>query len=71
MRAGVVNASARKTTSGCSSRTVRMSHSQKPIGFVWGLSTRKIRTPRSTQKTTTSRSASHSARQSSLAKLTL
>ena len=42
IRAGLVNASARNTTSGCSSRTVRMSHSQKPIGLVWGLSTRKI-----------------------------
>ena len=30
---------------------VRMSHSQKPIGLVWGLSTRKMRTPRSTQNT--------------------
>ena len=71
IRAGLVNASARNTTSGCSSRTVRMSHSQKPIGLVWGLSTRKIRTPRSTQKHDAARSSSHSAAQSSLPKLTL
>ena len=71
IRAGLVNASARKTTSGWRSRTSRMSHRQKAVGLVWGLSTRKIRTPRSTQKTTTSRSASHSPRQSGLSKLTL
>ncbi len=45
MTAGRVNASARKTTSGCSALTVRMSHSQNCSGLVCGLSTRKIDTP--------------------------
>jgi hypothetical protein len=45
MGAGRVNASARKTTSGCLVFTVRMSHSQNCSGLVCGLSTRKIFTP--------------------------
>ena len=71
IRAGLVKASERKTTSGCSSRTSPMSQRQKAIGLVWGLSTRKTRTPRATQVRTTSRSASHRPRQSGLSKLTL
>ena len=47
---GRVNASERKSTPGASSLTVRISHSQKANGLVCGLSTRKMRTPRSTQK---------------------
>jgi hypothetical protein len=42
MTLGRVNASARKTTSGCRRRTSAMSHSQNANGFVCGLSTRKI-----------------------------
>ena len=38
-----------------------ISHSQKRNGLVCGLSTRKIRTPCSTQNNTTFRSSSHSA----------
>jgi len=43
--AGRVNASARKTTSGCFSRNSVSSRCQKLSGFVWGLSTRKSVTP--------------------------
>jgi hypothetical protein len=38
--AGRVNASAKKTVSGYSSRTSRISHSQNGTDFVCGLSTR-------------------------------
>ncbi len=69
--AGRVNASARKTTSGCRARTSAISHSQNGSGFVCGLSTRKTRTPRPHQCRTTSRSACQSPCQSSESKLTL
>ena len=69
--AGRVNASARKITSGYDARTSRISHSQNAVGFVCGLSTRKTVIPRSTQPSTTSRSACQSPRQSSESKLTL
>ena len=45
IRGGLVNASARKITSGSVSRIRPSSHSQKSTGLVCGLSTRKIRTP--------------------------
>ncbi len=51
---GRVNASARKITSGWSRRTSAIIHSQKANGLVWGLSTRKMRTPRSIQVRVTS-----------------
>ena len=69
--AGAVNASERKITSGSVLRISAISHFQKATGFVCGLSTRNTRTPRSTHRRTTSRSASHSPRQSSAPKLTL
>ena len=70
--AGRVNASESRTTLGLDARAPRaISHSQNGTGFVCGLSTRKTRTPRSTQCSITSRSASHSPRQSSDSKLTL
>ena len=56
---GRVNASDRNTTSGCRPRTSAIIHAQNGSGFVCGLSTRKIRTPASTQNSTASRSASH------------
>ncbi len=49
-----VNASARKTTSRSRAWTSSISHSQNANGLVCGLSTRKTRTPRSTQYSTTS-----------------
>src|ERR671914_104807 len=66
-----VNASDRKITSGYSERTSPISHSQNGSGFVCGLSTRKTRTPRSTQLISASRSASQRPRQSSESQLTL
>src|SRR5918992_5761144 len=66
-----VNASDRKITSGYSARTSSISHSQNGSGLVCGLSTRKTRTPRSTQVISTSLSASHNPRQSSESQLTL
>jgi hypothetical protein len=71
MTARRVNASARKITSGLSRRISAISHRQKAIGFVCGLSTRKTVTPRSTHPRRTSCSACHSPRQSSLFQLTL
>jgi hypothetical protein len=65
MRAGSVNASARNTTSGHSSCTDGMTHAQNASGFVCGLSTRKIRTPRRAQVANTSRQAAHNSRRSS------
>ncbi len=59
---GRVNASARKTRSGRARRASAMSHSQNRNGFVWGLSTRKMRTPSPAQNSTTPRSAAHSSR---------
>src|ERR1700745_2345394 len=46
---GLVKASARKITSGWCFLTVRITQCQKGKGLVWGLSTRKIRTPLSIQ----------------------
>ena len=57
--------------SGCDAWTSRISHSQNGIGFVCGLSTRKVFTPCPTQKSTTSRSACQRLSQSSDSKLTL
>ena len=47
--AGRVNASDSSTSSGSTRRTSAINHSQNGTGFVCGLSTRKTRTPRSTQ----------------------
>src|SRR5260370_13419937 len=58
---GRVNASDRKITSACSRLTSLISHSQNGNGLVWGLSTRKIRTPWSIQKTTIESSSAHSS----------
>ena len=69
--AGRVNASARNTVSGCAACTSAISHSQNATGLVWGLSTRKTVTPRSTQCSTTPWRALQSARQSPVSKLTL
>ena len=55
--AGRVNASERKTVSGCFFRTSAMSHSQNGTGFVCGLSTRNTVTPASHQRSTTPRTA--------------
>ncbi len=65
---GRVNASARNITSGCRSRTEAISHCQKAIGLVCGLSTRNTVTPWSIQNSTTSRSASHNAARSAVSK---
>src|SRR6266852_6893863 len=65
---GRVNASDRKITSACSRLTSRMSHSQNENGLVCGLSTRKIRTPCSTQKRTTPFSSIQSACHSGFSK---
>src|SRR6185295_1785600 len=62
---GRVKASDRKITSAWRSWTRSIIHAQNPNDLVCGLSTRKIFTPRSTQKSVTSSSACHSARQSS------
>jgi hypothetical protein len=43
--AGFVKASESQMVSGWSFATSAISHCQKATGFVWGLSTRKIRTP--------------------------
>src|SRR5262249_8505885 len=55
MTLGRVKASDRKMTSGWTDWTSRISHSQNGNGLVWGLSTRKMRTPCATQNSTTSR----------------
>ena len=55
--AGLVNASARKSTSGSVRRTSLSSHSQNATGLVCGLSTRKIRTPCAIQCLTTRRTS--------------
>src|SRR6266576_1006593 len=68
---GRVKASERKTTPGSTFRTSAISHSQNGTGFVCGLSTRKTRTPWSTQWRTTFSSASHRLRQSSVFQLRL
>ena len=64
MTFGRVNASDRKTTSGWSRWMRSMSHAQKAIGLVCGLSTRKTRMPWSIQYRSTSRHAFHSAARS-------
>ena len=69
MTLGRVKASERKITSGSRSCTSRMSHAQKSSGLVWGLSTRKVRTPCSIQKRTTPSSASQREAHASVAKL--
>jgi hypothetical protein len=65
---GRVNASARKITSGWPTWTSAINHSQNRNGFVWGLSTRKIVTPWSIQKSTMALQASHNDRHCALAK---
>ena len=66
---GRVNASARKTTSGCFACTSLIIHSQNANGFVCGLSTRKVRTPCPIQKVKMSRHAFQSPSRSSHQKL--
>src|SRR5690625_6466967 len=61
---GRVNASDRKMRSGCSRRSSPMHHCQKGMDLVWGLSTRKTRTPWSIQNSNTLLSSSQSACQS-------
>ena len=62
---GRVNASDRNTVSGCRALMAAIAHSQNRNGFVCGLSTRKIVTPRSIQNSITRFSSSHNAGQSS------
>src|SRR6185437_5564426 len=66
---GRVNASDRKTTSGCTALTSAISQSHSANGFVCGLSTRKTRSPSTLPWSTMLFSSSHSARQSSVSKL--
>ncbi len=61
MSLGRVNASARKRISGCLAWISRIAHSQNGNGFVWGLSTRKMRTPWPIQNSRISLQASHRA----------
>src|ERR1043165_7983078 len=61
----LVNASARKMSSGSSRFNSLIAHCQNGSGFVCGLSTRKMRTPLSIQKRKTPRNSSHNARQAS------
>ena len=68
MMFGRVNASARKIVSGYWRRTSPIIHSQKWNDLVCGLSTRKIRTPRAHQNSTTRFSSSQSARHSAHSK---
>ena len=68
MTRGRVKASDSMMTSGWSARTTARSHSQNRSGLVWGLSTRKIRTPWPIQNSTTPWSVSHSRRQSAVSK---
>ena len=63
-----MKASERNTTSGCSAWIVPMSQCQKGSGLVWGLSTRKVRTPWAIQKRRTSSSARHSPSRSAVSK---
>src|SRR5207253_3485903 len=65
---GRVNASARKIRSGFSRFSSVMIHRQNGNGFVCGLSTRKMRTPRAAQKRNTSRSSFQSGCHSSVSK---
>jgi hypothetical protein len=66
---GRVNASERKIRSGCSLRSSPISHSQNANGFVCGLSTRKMRTPCSIQKSKTPFSSCQSSRHDGVSKL--
>src|ERR1700731_1986688 len=68
---GRVNASDRKIASGQRAFTSRISHSQKGNGLVWGLSTRKGRTPPPTQNRIVSRNSVHNPSRSGLSKSTL
>src|SRR6266481_228005 len=65
---GLVNASARKITSGWCFLTVRITQCQNGSGLVWGLSTRKMRTPLSIQKRKMPQSSFQRSAQSSLSK---
>jgi hypothetical protein len=65
---GRVNASERKSTSGCSRFTSAITHSQNAKGLVCGLSTRKIATPSRAQCRNTSRNACQSERQAGVSK---
>src|SRR5215216_390424 len=65
---GRVNASARKIASGASRFSSEITHCQNGRGFVCGLSTRKMRTPRPAQKRNTSRSSCHSSFHASVSK---
>src|SRR5690625_4228260 len=62
---GRVNASERKIRSGCSRRSLAKRHCQKGMDLVWGLSTRKTRSPWSIQNSKTLLRSSQSACQSS------
>src|SRR4051794_6103536 len=65
---GRVNASARNSASGNSLLSARMHQCQNGSAFVWGLSTRKMRTPLFAQKRKTSASSPHSSCHPSLSK---
>lgn len=65
---GRAKASDKKRVSGYRNRISAMNHSQKGNGLVWGLSTRKTRTPWRAQNSATSSRASHSDRHSSHSK---
>ena len=65
---GRVKASARKIVSGYCRRTSAIIHSQKWKAFVCGLSTRKMRTPRAHQNSTTPFSATQRLRHSAHSK---
>src|SRR6266852_5059262 len=65
---GRVNASEGKITWAWSRLSSLMSHYQNGNGLVWGLSTRKIRTPCSIQKMTIESSSAHSSGQASHSK---
>src|SRR5690242_21380334 len=69
IRLGRVNASAKKITSGFSRWISLITHSQNASGFVCGLSTRNVRTPRSIQNKKMSRHAFHRFWRSSHQKL--
>ena len=58
-----MNASARKSASGCAALIVLIAHSQNANALVCGLSTRKIVTPWSIQNSKIARSSTHIARQ--------
>src|SRR4029077_4171634 len=68
MTLGRVNASGSRMTSGLVRLSSPTSHSQNPKGLVCGLSTRKMRTPCSLQKTKIESNSCHSSRQRSVSK---